>query len=90
MTAKRSAAQKEVSKLNNLMSELIDESCLAFIKKKNSVVLTTGRNKGKGKSKEKIRFKCLHCGKMGYKKIDCFCKYSKKVSSSWKSGKGGA
>ena len=89
MTAKRSVAQKEAPKLDDLMSELIDESRLVFIKKEDSVALTTGRNKGKDKSKEKTGFKCLHCGKMGYKEIDCFCKHPEKALSSWKSGKGG-
>ena len=69
------------------MLKLIDESCLVSIKKEDSIALIMGRNKGKGKSKEKTGFKCLHCGKMGYKKINCFCKYLKKVSSSWKSRK---
>ena len=71
------------------MSELIDESCLVFIKKENSVILTTGRNKGKGKNKKKIGFKCLHYGKIRHKKINCFYKHPKKIPSSWKSEKGG-
>ena len=88
MITKRLAAQKEALKLDDLMSEFIDESRLASIKKEDSVALTTGGNKGKGKGR--IGIKCYHCDKMGYKEIDCFYKHSEKVLSSWKSGKGGA
>ena len=87
MTTKRSAAQKEAPKLNNLMSEFINESRLTFIKKEDSVALTTGRNKGKGKSKEKIGFKCFYYDKMRHKEIDYFYKHPEKTPSSWKSGK---
>ena len=83
------AVQKEVLKFDNLMLEFINESCLIFIKKEDFVALTTGRNKGKGKSKEKTGFKCFYCDKMRHKKIDCFCKHSEKTPSSWKSGKDG-
>ena len=88
VTAKRSVAQKEAPKLDDLMSELIDESRLAFIKKEDSIALTTRGNKGKGKGR--IGIKCHHCGKMGHKEIDCFHKHPEKAPSSWKSGKGGA
>ena len=69
------------------MSEFIDESYLVFIKKEDFITLTMKRNKGKDKSKKKIGFKYFYCDKMGYKKINYFYKYLKKVLSSWKSGK---
>ena len=90
MTIKRSAAQKEALKFDDLMSEFIDKSHLVFIKKEDSVTLITERNKGKGKSKEKTGFKCLYYDKIRYKKINCFYKYPEKASFSWKSEKDGA
>ena len=72
------------------MLEFIDKNHLIFIKKKDSVVFITKRNKEKGKNKEKIGFKYFHYNKIKYKKINCFCKHPKKISSNWKSEKNGA
>ena len=76
------AAQKKAPKLNNLILKLIDKSHLAFIKKKDFIILIMGRNKEKDKNKKKIGFKYLYCGKIQYKKINCFYKHPEKILSS--------
>ena len=59
VTTKRSAAQKEALKLNNLILEFINKSYLASIKKKNSVTLITGKNKEKNKKKNRNQVSLL-------------------------------
>ena len=64
------------------MSEFINKSYLAFIKKEDFITFIIKRNKEKDKNKKKTEFKCFYYGKMGYKEIDCFYKYPKKALSS--------
>ena len=80
MTAKRSAAQMKMPKLDELMAELIDEARRISAKDGGSVTLTAGgKDSNKRRGRTSFAGTCHHCDKKGHKEANCWAKHPEKA-----------